>query len=89
VRDGRWSAMNALFPPVEMLPAPCCFALVGPLSALSFLLQLVAMGSAIGAAVALRAIRRRGHADVWRITTAWATLALILGVLIELFSLWL
>lgn len=83
--------MNAPLPSPAILlfgPARHWLALVGPVSALSFLLQTVAVGSAIGAAVALRAKRRGRHADVWAITTAWATLALILGVIIELLSLW-
>lgn len=85
--------MNALLPPPAILPFDLAHrllavALVGPVPALSFLLQAVAVGTAIGAAVALRASRRSLHADTWAITTAWATLALVVGVLIELLSLW-
>lgn len=84
--------MNAL------LPAPTTFtcldfaarslrlALVGPMPALGFLLQAVAIGTAIGAAVALRASRRHRHADTWAITTAWASLALGVGGAVELVS---
>jgi hypothetical protein len=85
--------MNALLPPPAILPFDLAhrwlsLALVGPIPALSFLLQVVAVGSAIGAAVALRASRRSRHVDISAITTAWATLALIVGVLIELLSSW-
>lgn len=82
--------MNAPLPSPAILfdPAHHWPALVGPVSVLSFLLQAVAIGSAIGAAVALRANRRGRYVDVWAVTTAWATLALVVGVLIELLSLW-
>lgn len=84
--------MNALLPPpaipLDLSHPWLSLALVGPIPALSFLLQAVAVGSAIGAAVALRASRRSRHADIWAITTAWATLALIVGALIELLSSW-
>lgn len=88
--------MNALLPPASTtlhqpltLPQQLVrFALVGPVPELGFLLQAVAIGTAVGAAVALRASRRDRHADTWAITTAWATLALLVGVLIELVSSW-
>jgi hypothetical protein len=85
--------MNALLsPPTDLIclisAASWRLALVGPLPALGFLLQAVAVGTAVGAAVALRASRRHSHADTWAITTAWASLALVVGVLIELVSFW-
>ncbi len=86
--------MNALLPTpttltcLEFAARSPRLALVGPMPALGFLLQIVAVGTAIGAAVALRAIRRHRHADTWAITTAWASLALGVGVVVELVSWW-
>jgi hypothetical protein len=86
--------MNALLPPPTdfiCLGSAVCWlrlALVGPLPALGFLLQAVAVGTAIGSAVALQATRRHRHADTWAITTAWASLALGVGSVVELVSWW-
>jgi Na+/glutamate symporter len=49
---------------------------------LGLLLQLLALGTGVGSAVALRAKRRHRDADTWAITTAWATLGLIVGLAI-------
>lgn len=54
---------------------------LAPVPELAFALQLAGLGAALGAAVALRARRRWPTADTWRITTAWATLGLALGLL--------
>ncbi len=53
---------------------------LAPLAPVSFALQLGAVGAAIGGAVALRARRRDQFADAWRITTAWSSLGLLIGV---------
>lgn len=87
--------MNALFPALTTTLTCLDFAarwlrlaFVGPMPALGFLLQAVAIGTAFGAAMALRASRRHRHADTWAITTAWASLALVVAVVIELASWW-
>ena len=49
--------------------------------ALGLVSQVVSLFGTVGAAVALRAVRRWPSADPWRITTAWATLGLAVGVL--------
>lgn len=53
-----------------------------PVPELGFVLQFAAAGAAVGAAVALRARRRDAEVDTWRITTAWATLGLVVGAVI-------
>lgn len=55
---------------------------VAPLPELGFVLQAVGLGAAIGSAVALRARRRDADVDTWRITTAWATLGMVVGAAI-------
>ncbi len=55
------------------------FGSLAPVPEVAFALQVASVGAAIGAAVALRARRRDADADAWRITTAWATLGLIIG----------
>lgn len=55
---------------------------VAPVPELGFVLQIAGLGAAIGSAVALRARRRDPAADTWRITTAWATLGMIVGAAI-------
>lgn len=52
---------------------------LAPITELAFVLQLAGLGAGIGSAVALRARHRDPDADTWRITTAWATLGLIVG----------
>jgi hypothetical protein len=53
---------------------------IQPLPQLAFVLQTSAIGTAVGSAVAARAKRRNPDADTWAITTAWATLGLVVGV---------
>lgn len=53
---------------------------VAPMPEVALVLQIVAVGTALGSAVALRAKRRYLDADTWAITTAWATLGLMVGV---------
>lgn len=60
------------------VPSPA----LGPVPELDFVAQLVGLGAAVGAALALRMRRRHPEADVWAITTAWASLGAIVGVLI-------
>lgn len=52
---------------------------LAPVPEVGFVMQLAAVGAAIGSAVALRARGRDAEADTWRITTAWATLGLVVG----------
>ena len=54
---------------------------LAPVPELGFALQLAAAGGALGSAVALRAKRRPVEVDTWRITTAWATLGVVVGLL--------
>lgn len=49
---------------------------------LGFVLQAAGIGAALGSAVALRAQCRWRDVDTWQITTAWASLGLLSGVLI-------
>jgi hypothetical protein len=42
--------------------------------------QVAGLGAAIGSVIALRARRHDTEVDTWRITTAWATLGLVIGV---------
>ncbi len=51
-----------------------------PVPELAFVLQIAGVGAAIGSAIALCARGRDAEADTWRITTAWATLGLVVGV---------
>lgn len=55
---------------------------VVPVPELGFVLQVAGLGAAIGSAVALRARGRDAKVDTWRITTAWATLGMIVGAAI-------
>ena len=57
-------------------------AALAPIPELAFALQLASAGGAVGASVALRAKRYRADVDTWRITTAWATLGLVVGLLV-------
>jgi hypothetical protein len=57
---------------------------LGRVPELDFLAQMMGLGAAVGAGVALRARRRDPDADVWAITTAWASLGAVIGVLIVL-----
>jgi len=52
---------------------------LAPMPEVAFVLQVGAVGAAIGSAVALRARSRYADVDTWRITTAWATLGLVVG----------
>ena len=52
---------------------------VAPVPAIGFILQMAALGTAIGSVVALRAKRRNPDTDTWAITTAWASLGLVIG----------
>jgi len=54
---------------------------------LGLVLQLAGLGAAVGAAVALRAKHRAATVDTWQITTAWATLGLVVGIVVAGFSL--
>lgn len=57
-------------------------ATLAPVPEVAFVLQVGAVAAAIGSAVALRARTRDGDVDVWRITTARATLGLLVGAII-------
>ncbi len=59
---------------------PTVAGLVSPVPELGLVLQLAAAGSAIGDLVALRARAHRPGADVWRITTAWSVVGLVIGL---------
>lgn len=56
---------------------------LAPVPELGFALQLGGLGAALGAVVGLRAKHRTATVDTWRITTAWATLGLIIGVIVS------
>lgn len=57
-------------------------AVLAPIPEVAFVLQSTAVGTAaLGSVIALRAKRRYGDADTWAITTTWATLGLVVGVL--------
>lgn len=60
---------------------------LAPVPELGLVLQLAGFGAAIGSAVALRAKHRAPTVDTWRITTAWATLGLVLGAVVAVLSL--
>lgn len=62
------------------------FATLTPIPDVAFVLQSAAIGTALGSAIALRAERRYGGADTWAITTAWATLGVGVGLVIEILS---
>lgn len=72
-------AMTALNLFVSVKASVAALLAVAPVPELAFILQAAAVGAAIGSAVGLRARRRDVDADTWRITTAWATLGLIVG----------
>ena len=57
-------------------------AALAPVPELAFALQCASAAAAVGATVALRAKRSWGDVDTWRITTAWATLGLVIGLLV-------
>lgn len=59
---------------------------VAPVPAIGFVLQVAALGTAIGSVVALRAKRRDPHADTWAITTAWASLGIVVGTVVVAFT---
>lgn len=59
---------------------------LAPVPELGLVLQIAGLGAAVGSAVALRARHRDASADTWRVTTAWATLGLAIGVVIALVS---
>jgi hypothetical protein len=54
---------------------------VSPLPVIGFVLQMAALGTAIGSVVALHAKRRDPLADTWSITTAWASLGFVAGAI--------
>ncbi len=72
--------MHAFLPLHLLVVLPTVAGVVSPVPELGFVLQLAAAGSAIGGAVALRARARRPEADVWRITTAWSLVGLVIGL---------
>jgi hypothetical protein len=48
---------------------------------LAFVVQVTALGAAIGAAIAVRSFRRTGNPDRrWEVTTRWTTAGLVVGV---------
>ena len=53
---------------------------LAPSPQLAFVLQITAIGTAVGSGVAARAKRRNADADTWSITTAWATLGFVVGL---------
>jgi len=55
-------------------------ASLAPVPELALVLQAGAVGTAVGSGVALRAKRRYRDADTWAITTAWATLGILIGI---------
>ena len=55
---------------------------LAPVPELGLVLQLAGLGAALGAAVALRAKHRAATVDTWQITTAWATLGLVVGIVV-------
>jgi hypothetical protein len=70
--------MNALLWPSA---APLVVLALAPIPDVSFVLQTMALGAAVGSIVALRAKRRYGsRVDASAITTAWATLGLVIGL---------
>jgi len=72
--------MHAFLPLHLLFVLPTVAGVLSPVPELGFVLQLAAAGSAIGGAVALRAHARRPEAGVWRITTAWSLMGLVIGV---------
>lgn len=72
--------MHAFLPLRLLVVAPTVAGVVSPVPELGLVLQLAAAGSAIGAAVALRAHARRPEADVWQITAAWSLMGLVIGL---------
>lgn len=57
-------------------------ATLAPMPEVAFVLQIGAVAAAIGSTVALRARARSADVDAWQIVTAWATLGLVVGVII-------
>jgi hypothetical protein len=57
-------------------------AALAPVPEVGFVLQLAGVGAAIGSVVALRARGRDAEVDTWRVTTAWASLGLFVGLLV-------
>ncbi len=66
--------------------AEALLAVLAPIPEVGLVLQSAAVGTALGSAIALRAKRRHDDADTWAITTAWATLGLVVGLLIVCLS---
>lgn len=52
---------------------------LAPVPEVGFVLQIAAVGAAVGSAIALRARGHDAEVDTWRITTAWTTLGLVVG----------
>lgn len=71
----------------SLLSQPTLIVGIAPVPELAFVLQITAVGTALGSAVALRAKRRNPQIDSWSITTAWATLGFLLGALVALLTL--
>lgn len=69
-------------------PSGVFIAGLAPSPRLAFVLQTTAVGTAVGSGIAARAKRRNPDAgrnpdaDTWAITTAWATLGLVVGSLL-------
>ncbi len=74
--------MHAFLPLHLLAVVPTFAELLSPVPELELglVLQLAAAGSTVGAVVALRARARWPEADVWRITTAWSLVGLVIGV---------
>jgi len=72
--------MHALLPLHLLFVLPTVAGVVSLVPELGLVLQLAAGGSAVGGLVALRARARRSEADVWRVTTAWSLVGLVIGV---------
>lgn len=70
------TALSFLLAKAHLVMASLALA---PVPELGFVLQVAAVGAAIGSAVALRARKHDGDVDTWRITTAWASLGLAVG----------
>lgn len=69
------SELSGLFP-AGLAPSP----------QLAFVLQTTAVGTAVGSGIAARAKRRNADVDTWSITAAWASLGLVIGVVVVLAS---
>ena len=69
---------------VAPLAVPVTTGTLAPVPELGFLLQLAALGGALGGLVAARARRRNTQADAAAITSAWAGLGLVVGLALML-----